>query len=61
MRVGRRNASFRVSNRSFIIPLGGFVRYGIVKNDWVLIKGSCPGVNKRVITLRKSLIKHTSR
>ncbi|GAA5882893.1 hypothetical protein JCM8547_003555, partial [Rhodosporidiobolus lusitaniae] len=42
-------------------PLGGFVRYGIVKNDWVLIKGSCPGVNKRVITLRKSLIKHTSR
>ncbi|ORY76249.1 60S ribosomal protein L3 [Leucosporidium creatinivorum] len=44
-----------------ITPMGGFVRYGIVKNDFVLIKGSCPGVTKRVITLRKSLITHTSR
>ncbi|CAD6571815.1 MAG: 60S ribosomal protein L3 [Cyphobasidiales sp. Tagirdzhanova-0007] len=44
-----------------ITPLGGFVRYGIVKNDFVLIKGSCPGVKKRVLTLRKSLMVHTSR
>lgn len=26
-----------------ITPLGGFVRYGIVNQDFVLIKGSCPG------------------
>ncbi|KAM0753658.1 hypothetical protein T439DRAFT_310447 [Meredithblackwellia eburnea MCA 4105] len=44
-----------------INPMGGFVRYGIVKNDFVVIKGTCPGVKKRVVTLRKSLINHTSR
>lgn len=37
------------------------MRYGIIKNDFVVIKGSCPGVRKRVVTLRKSLINHTSR
>jgi large subunit ribosomal protein L3e len=26
-----------------------------------MIKGSCPGIKKRVITLRKSLLVHTSR
>ena len=41
--------------------LGGFVHYGEVKNDFVLLKGSIPGVKKRVITLRKSLYTHTSR
>ena len=41
--------------------LGGFVRYGEVKNDFVLLKGSCPGVKKRVVTLRKSMFTHTSR
>lgn len=41
--------------------LGGFVRYGEVKNDFLLIKGSCPGVKKRVMTLRKSMFIHTSR
>jgi len=44
-----------------ITPMGGFVRYGIVNNDFVMIKGSCPGVRKRVLTLRKSLMVHTSR
>lgn len=45
-----------------INPLGGgFVRYGPVKNDFIMIKGCCPGVTKRVITLRKSLRTHTSR
>ncbi|ETS64088.1 hypothetical protein PaG_01323 [Moesziomyces aphidis] len=44
-----------------ITPLGGFPHYGLVKNDFVMIKGSCPGVKKRVLTLRKSLQVHTSR
>ncbi|KAI9448542.1 60S ribosomal protein L3 [Lactarius indigo] len=35
--------------------------YGVVKNDFVLLKGSIPGTKKRVITLRKSLMVHTSR
>jgi len=56
------NASteFDVSAKS-ITPMGGFVRYGQVKNDFIMIKGSCPGVKKRVLTLRKSLQTHTSR
>jgi large subunit ribosomal protein L3e len=41
--------------------MGGFVRYGIVTNDYVLLKGSVPGVKKRVMTLRKSMFVHTSR
>lgn len=56
------NASteFDISKKT-ITPLGGFVRYGEVKNDFLLIKGSVPGVKKRVITLRKSMYTHTSR
>lgn len=44
-----------------ITPMGGFVHYGSVNNDFVLIKGSIPGVRRRVMTLRKSLLTHTSR
>ncbi|KDE04741.1 60S ribosomal protein L3-A [Microbotryum lychnidis-dioicae p1A1 Lamole] len=51
---------FDITEKS-INPLGGFVRYGIVKNDFVVVKGSTVGVKKRVLTLRKSLITHTSR
>jgi len=38
-----------------INPMGGFPHYGLVKDDFIMIKGCCPGVKKRVITLRKSL------
>lgn len=41
--------------------MGGFVRYGEVKNDFVMLKGSVPGVKKRVLTLRKTLYPQTSR
>jgi large subunit ribosomal protein L3e len=44
-----------------ITPMGGFPRYGIVNEDFIMIKGACPGVKKRVITLRKSLLAQTSR
>ena len=36
-----------------ITPMGGFVHYGEVNNDFVMIKGCCMGPKKRVITLRK--------
>lgn len=39
-----------------ITPLGGFPHYGIVKNDFIMIKGCCVGVKKRVVVLRKSLL-----
>ena len=41
--------------------MGGFVHYGEVKNDFILLKGSTPGVKKRVMTLRKTLYPQTSR
>ncbi|KND02713.1 60S ribosomal protein L3 [Spizellomyces punctatus DAOM BR117] len=44
-----------------ITPLGGFPHYGIVNEDWIMVKGSTPGVKKRVLTLRKSLLVHTKR
>jgi large subunit ribosomal protein L3e len=37
-----------------ITPLGGFTRYGVVRHDWVMIKGGVVGSQKRPITLRKA-------
>jgi len=38
-----------------ITPMGGFPHYGIVDNEFVMIKGGIVGPQKRVITLRKAL------
>ena len=47
--------------RKGITPLGGFPNYGIVKNDFLMLKGCCIGPKKRVLTLRKALIPPTDR
>merc|ERR1712244_89994 len=39
-----------------ITPMGGFTGYGVVKQDFIMIKGTCPGIRKRPITLRKAII-----
>lgn len=44
-----------------ITPLGGFPHYGVIKNDFIMIKGCCVGTTKRALTLRKSIFAHTSR
>merc|ERR1712196_210915 len=44
-----------------ITPLGGFPHYGEVLEDYIMIKGACPGVKRRLITMRKSLVAQTSR
>merc|ERR1712033_116568 len=44
-----------------INPMGGFPHYGMVKQDFVMIKGSCIGIRKRVLNIRKSLIPQTKR
>lgn len=36
-----------------ITPMGGFRKYGEVKNDFIMIKGSCAGPVRRLLTLRK--------
>ncbi|KAJ5666727.1 hypothetical protein N7462_011136 [Penicillium macrosclerotiorum] len=57
---GSASTEFDISKKQ-ITPMGGFVHYGEVKNDWVMLKGSVPGVKKRVMTLRKTLYPQTSR
>uniref|UniRef100_A0A8H7NDS7 Large ribosomal subunit protein uL3 n=1 Tax=Bionectria ochroleuca TaxID=29856 RepID=A0A8H7NDS7_BIOOC len=65
-RIGKGDADDNASTsmdvtKKTITPLGGFVRYGEINNDFVMVKGSIPGVKKRVVTLRKSMFVHTSR
>jgi large subunit ribosomal protein L3e len=43
-----------------ITPLGGFPHYGIVNEDFVIVKGGVMGPRKRQVTLRKSLLQPTS-
>eukprot|EP00775_Hariotina_reticulata_P009082 gene9082-9252_t len=51
---------FDVSTKD-ITPMGGFPHYGVVKEDYLMIKGAVPGTKKRPITLRRSLLPQTSR
>jgi len=44
-----------------ITPMGGFPHYGIVREDYLLIKGTVPGPIKRPITLRKQMRVNPSR
>ena len=44
-----------------ITPMGGFPHYGNINEDWIMIKGGVTGPKKRVVTLRKSLLEHTSK
>ena len=44
-----------------ITPLGGFPHYGVVRDDFIILKGCCVGPKKRFILLRKSMMVHTSR
>jgi large subunit ribosomal protein L3e len=51
---------FDVSSKE-ITPMGGFPHYGVIKEDYLMIKGAIPGTKKRPITLRRSLLAQTSR
>jgi len=44
-----------------ITPLGGFVQYGEVNEDYLMIKGGVVGTVKRALTLRKTLIPQVKR
>jgi large subunit ribosomal protein L3e len=44
-----------------ITPLGGFPHYGVVSQDFLMLKGCIAGPKKRVITIRKALFPQTSR
>jgi large subunit ribosomal protein L3 len=42
-----------------VSPTGGFNRYGVVKSDYIVIKGSVQGTPKRLIRMRKAIRKIT--
>jgi large subunit ribosomal protein L3e len=44
-----------------INPMGGFSHYGVLKNDYLMIKGGVAGARKRVVTLRRTLLSQTSK
>jgi len=64
-RVGKANTNSATTATDLtekkITPLGGFPHYGIVNNDFLMLKGCTVGSKKRVLTLRKSLVPQTSR
>lgn len=54
-RVQYSNQILKISDKcEEVNPEGGIVKYGVVKNEYLLIKGSVPGPKKRVITLVKA-------
>lgn len=44
-----------------ITPMGGFIGYGVVRNDFVMLKGSVTGPRRRVLTLRRPMCPQTSK
>jgi len=41
--------------------MGGFPHYGVVRDDYMMIKGCCVGTKKRQLVLRKPLVQRTNR
>ncbi len=48
----------KIGEGSEINPKGGFINYGVVKADYIMLAGSVPGPKKRLIILRKAIRKH---
>ncbi len=55
-RVQYNNQILKISDKpEEVNPKGGIIRYGDVKNTFVLVQGSVPGPKKRLITMAKPL------
>ena len=44
-----------------INPMGGWANYGVITEDFVMVKGSTPGVRRRPLVIRESLVAQTSK
>jgi large subunit ribosomal protein L3e len=59
---GKNNASTEADPMAKTInPMGGFNHYGLVNEDFLMIKGGVVGCRKRIIVVRKSLLGSTKR
>ena len=45
-------------NGEEITPRGGFIKYGIVQNEYVVLKGSVPGPKKRLVRISHAIRPH---
>merc|ERR1712176_418160 len=54
-RVENKGTTFYDLNKKKVNPMGGFPHYGLVEEDFVMVRGCVMGPRKRVITLRKSV------
>mmetsp|Transcript_8102 Transcript_8102/g.11253 ORF Transcript_8102/g.11253 Transcript_8102/m.11253 type:complete len:386 (+) Transcript_8102:24-1181(+) len=66
LRIGHKDDSKSASTEAdltekSITPVGGFPHYGIVNEDWLMLKGCIGGSRKRPITMRKSIVTSTRR
>jgi large subunit ribosomal protein L3e len=66
LRIGKKGDANSASTESDltekgITPVGGFPHYGVVNEDWIMIKGCVGGSKKRPITLRKSIVATSKR
>jgi large subunit ribosomal protein L3 len=43
-----------------VTPKGGFLHYGLVRNDYVVVHGTIPGVAKRIVRLREPVRDRTT-
>ena len=43
------------SNGSEVTPQGGLLKYGIIKGDYIMLKGSVPGPIKRLVRIRDAI------
>ncbi|AEF96757.1 50S ribosomal protein L3 [Methanotorris igneus] len=43
------------NNGEEITPKGGFLHYGVIRNNYVVVKGSVPGPAKRLVVLRSAI------
>jgi large subunit ribosomal protein L3 len=48
-------SSTNKDNQISVNPSGGFKHYGLVKDDYVVLRGSVPGVPKRLVKLRQPI------
>ena len=56
MRTDRNKWLLKIGNGAEIIKNGGFENYGVVKNPYVLVKGSVIGPKKRLVRFNEALV-----
>mmetsp|Transcript_4464 Transcript_4464/g.10513 ORF Transcript_4464/g.10513 Transcript_4464/m.10513 type:complete len:374 (-) Transcript_4464:174-1295(-) len=56
----RATTSIDVTNKTINV-MGGFLKYGLVKSDYIMVKGSISGTIKRPVLLKKSFYENSKK